>query len=495
MAQANPIGKYSMVVVFVVFIIIMALVFKKDKSNVEGQLAAETAPVSALPENESSTDIEAVELGTEGDTTNDTIRTLMATVDSLNAKIDERDTEDADNKKSVELENQLHETNIKASKMEDKYKKVLQDIANLSENMKTLKSAAKTAPPSFTKENEYPIGNRQNSANNLPRLSLPNRNNNQRTSIYTSPSNNINTDSNIVWIEPIDAQKEMNQDGTFSIKIPEISLSGNSITSNIAESDYGQTVGLSDKEKQYIPFATFAKGGTSIDGVALTALIGRIPLGGQIFEPYRFKVLLSGENLASNGIYVEGVESAIVGGKASGDYALTCVNGTIDYVTFTFEDGTISTYPDSKSSEESINLGYISDNAGVPCISGTFLSNGSTYLAQQVGIKSLEVGSKAYATAQTTTTTSGENVNSGVTGDAGKYALGEMGAAGLETASDWLSERQQSAFDAVYAPPATRVTLHFEHEIPINYNLKGRRTNHDQYNQAMYNSADYSGMY
>ncbi len=513
MAKANPIAnKLVMALVMLAVIFVVVVKNKKKEAHIEGEIVAESVDVSVLPEEENS-DIEMIDSGVEGDTTNDTIRTLTV---NLQAIQDELKTKDALGQEfaeeNQELKHEIAQTRNETNVIHSRYEELISKISNLEGNLETLKNnnfnpdiPAQHQTDGFVKQGEYPINNRNYVDNGMPQLKSPTM---KRLNPPLSPQLDgrnplnqhevlINADEDIVWVEPMDSTKTVNDDGSWSVELPDLDLVSPKDThlyQTIADSRYGESIGM-DSEYKGTPFATIARGSTSIDAVSLTALIGRIPIKGQIIDPYKYKALISAENLASNGIVINGLEGAVVGGRVSGDYALSCIKGTIDYVTFTFQDGTISTFPeDDQAQGDGESLGYISDQNGIPCISGQFLSNGDTYLAQQLGITALSTGASAYASAQTTTQTDGDSSNSSVTGDDTKYALGEMASAGLETTSDWLTERQQNAFDAVYAPPASKLTIHFEKEIQINYNLNGRKTNYGNVQNQTNHAYDYSGL-
>ena len=122
------------------------------------------------------------------------------------------------------------------------------------------------------------------------------------------------------------------------------------------------------------PVYTVPSNSTLMGSIAMTALIGRVPIDGTVNDPYPFKVLIGPDNLTANGIDIPDVAGAVVSGTASGDWTLSCVRGQIRSVTFVFNDGTIRTVPEdgnrnrsSGSQGNSANsttqggLGWISD--------------------------------------------------------------------------------------------------------------------------------------
>src|SRR5690606_23819474 len=138
-----------------------------------------------------------------------------------------------------------------------------------------------------------------------------------------------------------------------------------------------QTLGGSTRAVYTLP-----ANATLMGSVAMTALIGRVPIDGTVNDPYPFKVLIGPDNRTANGIDIPDVAGAVVSGTASGDWTLSCVRGQIRSVTFVFQDGTIRTLPADSSKggnsggqgQNGANiqggLGWISDPYGIPCVSG-----------------------------------------------------------------------------------------------------------------------------
>ncbi|WP_187494009.1 TIGR03752 family integrating conjugative element protein, partial [Duffyella gerundensis] len=141
------------------------------------------------------------------------------------------------------------------------------------------------------------------------------------------------------------------------------------------------------EEDEAEPVYTLPENSTLIGSRAMTALLGRVPVNGTVTDPYPFKVLIGKDNLTANGIELPDVEGAIVSGTASGDWTLSCVRGQVSSITFVFTDGTVRTLPKPDRSGKSGNgqnaqnggkdtgtnggIGWISDENGIPCISGT----------------------------------------------------------------------------------------------------------------------------
>ena len=124
----------------------------------------------------------------------------------------------------------------------------------------------------------------------------------------------------------------------------------------------------------------------------MTALVGRVPIGGQVTDPYSFKVIIGRENLMANGIELPDVAYSIASGKAVGDWTLGCVRGDLHSITFVFQDGTIRTVPKAQdiyegtASKQDVKIGELSDAFGNPCVVGQRITNAYTYLAHRMGM-------------------------------------------------------------------------------------------------------------
>jgi len=137
------------------------------------------------------------------------------------------------------------------------------------------------------------------------------------------------------------------------------------------------------------PVYTVPANSTLTGAVAMTALIGRIPVDGTIDDAYPFKVLIGADNLTANGIELPDVAGAVASGTASGDWTWSCVRGQIRSITFVFYDGTIRTVTSTTAGNANAGgnmhggLGWISDPHGIPCVSGVQRSNAQQYLTSR----------------------------------------------------------------------------------------------------------------
>jgi len=255
--------------------------------------------------------------------------------------------------------------------------------------------------------------------------------------------------------------------------------------------------GLEELSAKNTPVYTVPRNATLIGSTGMTALIGRIPRGGVVEDPFPFKVIVGKDNLAANGIEIPGLDGMIFSGKSSGDWTLSCVRGKLYSVTYVFDDGTIRTlsadiqnqnqalkFPQNSSNGDR-SLGWISDRRGIPCVTGTRISNAATYLAGRILASGAEAAAGAFAQSQTTNTVSAAQgvTTSVITGDSGKFAMSKALSGSANEISTYLRERAAQSFDAIYVDTGSELTIHIDVELPIDYEHNGRKTTYAYYDE------------
>lgn len=404
-----------------------------------------------------------VSVNPTGDTTQDTIEGLQAEIEKSNETtklvIKKNDlliarAEDESNS-IASLKNQAKQSSQKDQEMAwllDKTEKSLTSLQRLSAQQSQQITALQSKEP--TSAGGMPVG-----------LG------------YDSPEA---ISSRGTWLTPLDAVEDEDKGGSNRLFGSRSSRSVQQATQFPVKSK--------TKEERIIKKLTMPATGAGIDSVAWTALVGRIPVKGKIPDAYPAKFIMGKETLLANGHNLQDVHAAIWEGKAKGDWNLSCVSVDLYVVTFIFEDGTIST---TRVDEGENPLGWISDETGFPCVEGEFVTNAPAFLAQRAGLTALGVAGAAYAEAQQTT---GQNALGGsssfVSGDTGKFVLGEAVGGTTKEVNAWLLERQQGSFDAVVTKPNTKVGIHFSVEIQIDYDPKGRKVRHESYAQSRYSVLD-----
>ncbi len=299
------------------------------------------------------------------------------------------------------------------------------------------------------------------------------------------------------WVDPQDAVPAEQQGGQGQApRFATSFLEDNPITreKNALERNANHRQGLDNGQDEgpVDPVYTLPENSTLVGSTAMTALLGRVPVNNKVTDPYPFKVMIGRDNLTANGIELPEVEGAIVSGTASGDWTLSCVRGSVTSVTFVFSDGTVRTLPapsdrtDNSGSENGGgsgnggSIGWLSDNSGIPCISGERKSNAASYLST-IGLLALgtSAGDALTASQYTNNTTDGGGITSALTGNAGQAVLGQALGGSFKEVAQWVKERYGQTFDAVYVPPGAPVAVHITRQLNIDYAEKGHRVKYD----------------
>lgn len=374
------------------------------------------------------------------------IERLLKLEQSINTRIDNKLS--AANKDDVQRQQQLEKTQNATRMM----------IASFEDRLKKLQNEKAEKPgPTFgqTTANGYDIG-----AAAIP-AGLG----------YDDAGVQVDFDE-LVWTNPLDAV--VDEKDPTKMSLPDFS----SVSAVVPEAVKTKTAKAKDKEERLIKAYTVPDNATLIGSISMTAMLGRIPINGQVVDPYPFKVIVGEENLSSNGIHIPGVTGIIMTGIAKGDWTLSCVSGEITSMTFTFEDGAITTIPEPGGQSKK-PIAWFSDRNGVPCITGDRITNAASFLTQRVALSTASAYAAAAAQSQFTTQTNATGgMTSGLTGDVNTAAKNSAVSSGLNEITDWLDARQESSFDAVYVQPGTELAIHITDELRIDYDPEGRKVNH-----------------
>lgn len=418
------------------------------------------------------------ELGIEGDTAQDTLKTLVGKIRSLDRRQGEQeDALSEKDKENTRLRQEQEKMPDRISRAVDEAKEASRtQIARLEAELDKLRRRQKdtpdtpdASPPPFPPgggDSTYPVSGGQPQTTPVP------------------------DSQGLLWVEPQDARR--------------VDRNGNPLADDATTRDstlafptvFGDTVqrleSAAQKTKKEldgstaardarpgIPFWTLPENSTLMGSVAMTALIGRVPIDGNVTDPYPFKVIIGPENLTANGIDLPDVEAAILSGTATGDWVLSCVRGTLTSFTLVFSDGRIRTLTGASrsgngNSAQGQGIGWLSDDNGIPCVSGERKTNAGTYLPTLFALSGAEAAADSMATSQTSATTSGDSVLSSLTGSAGQYALGRGLSGGTSAAAEWFRKRYGQMFDAVYVRPGAEVAIHISRQLEIDYEEDGR---------------------
>ncbi|OCG64110.1 integrating conjugative element protein [Gilliamella sp. wkB18] len=452
------------VIVIGIIVVIIANKGKKQESSSGRDEIVEIADLS---------DDDLAVLGIAGDTEKDTVQTLITLVKAVRKE----QTDIKDEIKKLKSENEQLKKGVGQHKINPVNKNangtnsnepsaLEQQVAVLSDQLNKLASKLPTSSSDNSSVNNsasMPIGKGKVSSHqgNMADAAI----------------------DEVLWVAPSDQiviySKNKNNAG---FQFP-TSFNGNDpIHSKLKEHKDNINQPIYEKNgKDREPVYTLPVNSTLTGSVSMTALLGRIPIDGVVSDPYPFKAVIGRDNLIANGIELPHVEGAIVSGTASGDYVLSCVRGTVNSITFVFDDGRITTIPEQKnnSSNAKGDIGWLSDEYGIPCISGEIKSNAAQYLASVIGLGTAAAAADAMAQQNTTVVTDGGNVTNAVTGNNSQYVLGKGLSGGINQTIDWFNKRYGQTFDAVYVPPGQEIAIHITTELAIDYLFNGRLVDYE----------------
>ena len=410
-------------------------------------------------------------LGIEGDTPHDTVATLVAQVrqlrNELQSSLSDNRTQRAENDRLRQRERSI-EQRIQSA-LDTERAQLRQDREQVASERQQAQGLLQDLQRQF-----------QSMSGQGGHADLP-------VGLGLEPGDGEGFATGVRWIEPDDAQATDNRSssrGGFAFPSAFGPARGalDSANETLGRATDGQ-VGVSPLKAVY----TVPANATLMGSVAMTALIGRVPVDGTVNDPYPFKVVIGPDNLTANGIEIPDVAGAVVSGTASGDWTLSCVRGQIRSITFVFQDGTIRTLPDQDGRNDSSRntndilggLGWISDPHGIPCVSGERRSNAQQYLGTQALITAAGAGAASLIDSDSGRMSYiGSDGSLGTVGISGNEAMGRILAGGVQDMSQWVNKLYGQAFAAVYVQPSAQVAVHIEQPLTIDYDAQGRRVDH-----------------
>ncbi|MDF8361308.1 TIGR03752 family integrating conjugative element protein [Achromobacter anxifer] len=407
-------------------------------------------------------------LGIEGDTPRDTVATLVAQVKQLRTELQ---TALSDNKSQREENLRLRQ---RENSIDQRITSALEaERSNLRRDQEQAASARQQTEGLLAdlQRRLDSIGGRGDGHADLP------------VGLGLRDGDQAGMEGGVRWVEPDDAKTtegrgSSNAGKSFPTSFGPAQSTLEATAQTVADAG-ARAAGVKTAKAVY----TVPTNSTLMGSVAMTALIGRVPIDGTVNDPYPFKVLVGPDNLTANGIDIPDVAGAVFSGTASGDWTLSCVRGQVRSITFVFHDGTIRTIPEDSDGNQQQGqqggLGWISDPHGIPCVSGVRRSNAQQYLGSQAlitaagaGVASLiesDSGRMSYV---------GSDGSIGTVGISGQEAVGQILAGGVRDMSSWVNKLYGQAFAAVYVQPGARVAVHLERPLAIDYDPEGRRVDH-----------------
>ena len=419
-------------------------------------------PAVAQPGTELTAD-EMKALGIEGDTPRDTVATLVAQVRQLRTELQ---TALSDNKAQREENQRLRQ---RENAIDQRINAALEaERSNLRRDQQHVAS-----------ERQRTEGLLADLQRRLDSVGSTDGQDDLPVGLGLDDGDETSTENALRWIEPDDAHKTDGRAGiSASLNLPTSFGPAERTLANTAETIV-DAAGVTAAKAVY----TVPTNSTLIGSVAMTALIGRVPVDGTVTDPFPFKILVGSDNLTANGIDIPDVAGAVISGTASGDWTLSCVRGHVRSITFVFHDGTIRTIPEDRDGKQRGNeregLGWISDPYGIPCVSGMRRSNAQQYLGSQALITAAGAGLAALIDSDSGQMSYvGADGSIGSVGISGNEAAGRILAGGVRDMADWVNKLYGEAFAAVYVRPGAKVAVHLEKPLEIDFDPEGRRVDH-----------------
>ncbi|WP_063664929.1 hypothetical protein [Aliivibrio fischeri] len=296
-------------------------------------------------------------------------------------------------------------------------------------------------------------------------------------------------DDEMVWIEPIDRMMTIDDKGNPVESYPPLLDVEPDFSSSSSTGSNSSLPIDEDGNLKPIPYATIPLGAKFVNSKNLTALVGLVPLGSDVIDPYPFAIRVGSKNLATNGLSIDGIAHMEFYGVAKGEYTNSCVRGYITAMTYTFQDGTIRTLT-TENTKRGIDdfLGYITNSEGSPCIQGTVSSDIPEYMSIKSIMASVEAFGAAYADAQTETFTSADSATSVVNGNTTKYAAGEAVREGVASGGEIIDTLYSNAFVSIWVPNNERIDVTVTRQLNLDYDPMGRKLNYEYNDQQNYTS-------
>jgi len=424
------------------------------------------------------TDDEIQALGIEGDTPRDTVATLVGEMRAMRKELDDTRAE------SQKLRDQNAQLSERASNVDSAIQSALREerrreaekdqslLRTFEDKIDTLRHYTDRGGDDASQE-ELPVG-----------LGLGDGGLRNGASGPVTPG--------LVWIHPADARTDEKTGESvfpsafsFSGSVSDIAAGGAKALGRAAGSVESRIKGKADPNTVR-PVYTIPQNSTLTGSVAMTALLGRVPIDGTVNDPYPFRVIVGKDNLTANGIEIPEVRGAILAGTTTGDWTLSCVRGQVDSITFVFDDGTVRTVPtpddpdDGNSSSKKNGIGTLSTPHGLPCIPGERKTNAREFLLTTFLMAGAEGAADGIAMGETSTQMDTNGAFTALTGNADKFILGRSASEGLSETRKWIQERFGQTFDAVYVPPGQPVSVLIDLPLHIDYETEGRKVHYAQ---------------
>lgn len=214
---------------------------------------------------------------------------------------------------------------------------------------------------------------------------------------------------------------------------------------------------LSKEKTRVIP------SGTLIEGRLLTGMIGRIPVSGQVADPWPFKIVATGFAYAPNYKTFD-VSGMIFEGVAQGDYSFGCVRGRVHKLTTVTSKGDVI----SVNGVQGTGIAWVSDDHSNPCLPGAYIGNAASEFSKSIILNAMTGAAGAAAQTEQTSTVSADGIErTAVTGDRLRVIGAKTIANAAKQAKEFISNRSD-VWDAIYVAAGGNVIVNISQELSIN---------------------------
>ena len=268
-------------------------------------------------------------------------------------------------------------------------------------------------------------------------------------------------DSSLTWVEPVDSGRLL-QRGL-----------------EVVQDDLAVGARADERPRFHIPPSI-------LSGLSLTALVGRIPRGGAVRDPWPFVVVSKADNLTANGVRLPHLRGILWRGVVRGDAVLSCASASIRSLVYVFDDGSFHV---AKAPEQE-GFGYLADKAGNPCLVGEIHTTAPEDMSTHLLASVLAGMGGAVAESQVRRSASGGTETAQVEGDPFRYLLGQTVQGAASTYGDYLLRFANDTWDAVVVPAGREVDIHITDAIPIVYSPF--QTIHDD--STSFSTASFGGL-
>lgn len=328
------------------------------------------------------------------------------------------------------LEQKISDQALQIRELGESFAQIGHRVEQLTQRQRRQEETLATAPPHSPPDDSMPGGE----AFNLDSLTqdIPT----DSTADFAGTSRT----RSLVWVEPVESG------GTFRQNLEAVS------TDLVASAEVGES------PRFYIPPAI-------LSGLSLTALVGRIPRGGAVQDPWPFVAISQSDNLTANGMRLPGLRGILWRGVVRGDAVLSCASASVRSLVYVFDDGTFHV---AKVSEQE-SFGYLADKFGNPCLQGEIHTTAPESMGTHLLASVLAGMGGAFAESQVQRNTSAGTETTHIEGDAFSYLLGETVQGAASTYGDYLLRFAHDTWDAVVVPAGREVDIHVTDAIPITH--------------------------